>query len=55
MPEEYKDPSGNTQMFRAFVARNEPAAEARSKLPLILGLAGAAVVIALLIVWLLVG
>jgi hypothetical protein len=54
MPEEYRDPSGNTQMFRAFVARNEPAAESRSKLPLILGIAVAAVVILALIGWLIV-
>jgi hypothetical protein len=55
MPEEYKDPAGNTEMFRAFVARNEPAAESRSKLPLILGLAAAAVVLVVLVVWLLAG
>lgn len=54
MPEEYTDPSGNTQMFRAFVARDEPAPETRSKLPLIVGLAAAAVVLVVLIVWLLV-
>jgi hypothetical protein len=55
MPEEYQDPSGNTQMFRAFVARNEPVPESRSKLPLIVGLGVAAVVLVVLIVWLIVG
>jgi hypothetical protein len=52
MPEEYKDPAGNTQMFRAFVARHEPEPEPRSKLPLVVGLAVAAVVLVVLIVWL---
>ena len=55
MPEEYKDQTGNTQMFRAFVARNEPDPEPRSKQPLIVGLAVAAVVLAVLIVWLIAG
>lgn len=55
MSEEYKDPAGNTQMFRAFVARNEPDPEPRSKLPLILGLAVAVVVLVVLIVWLVAG
>jgi hypothetical protein len=55
MPEEYKDPSGNTQMFRAFVARTEPVPETRSKLPLTVGLAIGAVVLVVLIVWLAVG
>jgi hypothetical protein len=55
MPEEYKDPAGNTQMFRAFVARNEPDPEPRSKLPLVVALVVAAVVLVALIVWLVVG
>ncbi|HEX2771090.1 MAG TPA: hypothetical protein VHN18_01515 [Micromonosporaceae bacterium] len=55
MPEEYKDPAGDTQMFRAFVARNDPAPETRSKLPVMVGLAVAAVVLVALIVWLIAG
>jgi hypothetical protein len=55
MPEENRDQTGNTAMFRAFVDRNEPTNETRSKLPLIVGLAVAAVVLVALIVWLAVG
>lgn len=42
MPEEKQDPA-NTQMFRAFVERNEPEAGKRGMLPLLL-LAAALVV-----------
>lgn len=42
MADEYKDPSGSTQMFQAFVDRPEPESKP-SNLPLILG----AVVVAL--------
>jgi hypothetical protein len=52
MPEEYMDPSGNTQQFKAFAARQEPPAPAApSRLPLVIGAAVAAVVVVALIVW----
>jgi hypothetical protein len=43
MPEEKQDPA-NTQMFRAFVERNEPEAGKRGMLPALLLLAAALVV-----------
>jgi hypothetical protein len=49
MSDEYADPSGNTQAFRAFVERGDPA-PARSRLPIILGAAGVAALIILLVV-----
>jgi hypothetical protein len=48
MPDEYVDPSGNTQAFRAFTQSAEPAAERPSKLPWIIGAAVAAVVVVVL-------
>jgi hypothetical protein len=44
MPDEYADPSGNTDQFRAFVQSTAPE-PARSKAPLYIGLAVAAVVL----------
>jgi hypothetical protein len=55
MSDEYQDPSGNTQAFRAFAQRDEPAAQARSNLPLIIGGAVAVVVILLVVGLLLLG
>lgn len=57
MPDEYVDPSGDTQAFRAFVESTEPAAARPSaaKLPLIIGAAVGAVVILALIGWLALG
>ena len=58
MPDEYVDPSGNTQAFRAFANSPEPAAAPAapaSKLPLIIGIAVAAVVVIALIAWLALG
>ena len=43
MPEEKQDPA-NTQMFRAFVERNEPEASKRGMLPALLLLAAALVI-----------
>lgn len=49
MSDEHRDPSGNTQAFRAFVARDEPEPAARrSNAPLIGG--GVAVLVALFVV-----
>jgi hypothetical protein len=51
MSDQYQDPSGNTQAFRAFVQRDEPAAPTRSNRTLIIGgVVAAVVVIALVIV-----
>jgi Tfp pilus assembly protein PilN len=55
MSDDYQDPSSNTQAFRAFAQRNEPAEPARSRLPLIIGGAVAVLVIVLVVVLLLVG
>ena len=57
MPDQYQDPSGNTEQFKAFMARQEapPAAAAPvspSKLPLIIGAAVVAVIVIALIAWL---
>jgi hypothetical protein len=54
MSDEYQDPSGNTQAFRAFAQREEPA-QARSNLPLIIGGAVAALVILLVVALLFLG
>jgi hypothetical protein len=48
MSDANQDPAGNTQAFRAFVQRDEPA-PARSNLPLIIGGVAAVIVIALVI------
>jgi hypothetical protein len=57
MSDEYVDPSGNTQAFRAFANSPEPepaaiAPESASKLPLMIGIAVAAVVVIALVAWL---
>ena len=57
MPDQYQDPSGNTEQFKAFMARQEapPAAAApvsSSKVPLIIGAVVVAVVVIALIAWL---
>jgi hypothetical protein len=50
MSDEYQDPSGNTQAFRAFAQRDEPAPAPRSNRPLIIGGVVAIVVIVLVVV-----
>ena len=57
MPEETFDPSANTQAFQAWVDQGhaQPAEPARSKLPLIIGIAVAAVVIIALLLFLALG
>ncbi|MFY1633892.1 hypothetical protein ACN27F_11525 [Solwaraspora sp. WMMB335] len=55
MPDEYVDPSGNTEAFRAFQTAQPPSVpEQPSRLPLIIGIAVAVVIVAVLAVWLLV-
>ena len=55
MSDEYQDPSGNTQAFRAFAQRDEPAQPTRSNLPLIIGGAVAVLVILLVVALLFLG
>ncbi|MBQ0991929.1 hypothetical protein PSH03_006045 [Micromonospora sp. PSH03] len=57
MPENYTDPSGNTEAFRAFNQTPETAAstEAPSRLPLIIGAAVVVVVLVALVAWLATG
>ncbi|MBY8873476.1 hypothetical protein K7640_16700 [Micromonospora sp. PLK6-60] len=53
MPENYTDPSGNTEQFRAFVhAPDAAAAPAPSRLPLVIGGVATAVVLLAVAVWL---
>ncbi|MEV4198808.1 hypothetical protein [Micromonospora globbae] len=54
MPENYSDPSGNTEAFRAFAHSAEPDAPAGTagRLPVVLGAAVVAVVLLALAVWL---
>jgi hypothetical protein len=54
MSDEYQDPSGNTQAFRAFARREEPA-RPRSNLPLIIACAVAAFVVLLVVALLFLG
>ena len=54
MSDEYQDPSGNTQAFRAFAQSDEPE-QSRSNLPLIIGGAVAVLVILLVVVLLFLG
>ncbi|MEH0819506.1 hypothetical protein ACSNN7_16105 [Micromonospora sp. URMC 105] len=56
MSDEYLDPSGNTEQFRAF-AHAEPAAsvEAASRLPLIVATAVVAVLLVTVAAWLALG
>ncbi|WP_433649194.1 hypothetical protein ACQP2C_20515 [Micromonospora zamorensis] len=57
MPENYTDPSGNTEAFRAFSQTPEAAAPAEppSRLPLIIGAAVVVVVLVALVAWLATG
>ncbi|MFF5179404.1 hypothetical protein ACFY2Q_15400 [Micromonospora sp. NPDC000316] len=54
MAENYTDPSGNTEAFRAFTQTPETAgvAEAPSRLPLILGAVAVVVLLVALVAWL---
>ncbi|MGC5054060.1 hypothetical protein ACLQ2S_21705 [Micromonospora sp. DT48] len=52
MAENYTDPSGNTEAFRAFVNTDTAAAEATSRTGLIIGAAVVAVVLLALATWL---
>ncbi|WP_410811743.1 hypothetical protein [Micromonospora sp. 067-2] len=54
MPENYTDPSGNTEAFRAFTEIPEATAptEPPSRLPLIIAVAVVVVLLVALVVWL---
>ncbi|MFC0005914.1 hypothetical protein [Micromonospora siamensis] len=52
MSENYTDPSGNTEQFRAFAHTPEAAAPAPSRLPLIIAAAVVVVVLLVLAAWL---
>ncbi|MEH0843855.1 hypothetical protein V6U81_15830 [Micromonospora sp. CPCC 205711] len=57
MSDEYMDPSGNTEQFRAFAHSPEAAAPAatNSRLPLIAGAAVVAVLLVVAVAWLALG
>ncbi|WP_203859025.1 hypothetical protein [Plantactinospora mayteni] len=56
MADQQPDPSGNTEAFRAFAHTPESAAaEPPSRLPLIIGIAVAVVVVVALVGWLALG
>lgn len=56
MVDQHPDPSGNTEAFRTFAHSTEPAAaDPPSKLPLIVGVTVAVVVLVALVGWLALG
>jgi hypothetical protein len=55
MTDEYVDPSGTTDQFKAFVQSDSPEAPARARLPVIIGGLAAIIAIAVVLVILLVG
>ncbi|MEW2381726.1 hypothetical protein AB0873_06505 [Micromonospora sp. NPDC047707] len=55
MPENYSDPAGNTEAFRAFANTPEPPAPAAGRAPLLVGAVVAAVVLVVLAAWLALG
>jgi hypothetical protein len=55
MSKDYVDPSGNTQQFQAFMARQEatpPPTPAASRMPLVIGAVVAAVIVIVVIAFL---
>jgi hypothetical protein len=55
MSDEYQDPSGNTQAFRAYAQGSDPAVPSRRNLPLIIGGAVAVLLVLVVVVVLLLG
>ncbi len=55
MSENYSDPSGNTEAFRAFANTPEPAAPVANRTPLLVGAAGVLLVLVVLVAWLALG
>ena len=55
MPDDVNDPSANTQAFQAWVNQSPAAEPARSKAPLVIGIAIAAVIVLALLLWLALG
>ncbi|MFV2085203.1 hypothetical protein [Micromonospora sp. LOL_021] len=52
MSDEYVDPSGNTEAFRAFQTSPQPVADQPSRLPLIIGVAVAVAIVVAIALWL---
>ena len=55
VPEDVNDPSANTQAFQAWVDQQPAATPARSKTPLLIGIAIAALIVLALLLWLALG
>jgi len=55
VPDDVNDPSANTQAFQAWVDQQPAAEPARSKTPLLIGIAVAAVIVLALLLWLALG
>ena len=51
VPDDVNDPSANTQAFQAWVDQTPAAEPARSKTPLLIGLAIAALIVLGLLLW----
>ena len=51
----YQDPSANTAQFQAFAQRTEPEPERRSRLPMIVGVVAAVVVLGAILAFLIIG
>ncbi|WP_199736325.1 hypothetical protein [Micromonospora sp. HM5-17] len=55
MADPHRDPSGNTEAFRAFAQSPEPVGASPSRLPLIVGIVVAVAVLVVLVGWLALG
>jgi len=55
VPDDVNDPSANTQAFQAWVDQSPAAEPARSKTPLLIGIAIAALIVLGLLLWLALG
>jgi hypothetical protein len=55
VPDDVNDPSANTQAFQAWIDQQPAAEPARSKTPLLIGIAIAAVIVLALLLWLALG
>ena len=55
VPDDVNDPSANTQAFQAWVNQPPAAEPARSRTPLVIGIAIAALIVLALLLWLALG
>jgi hypothetical protein len=55
VPDNMNDPSANTQAFQAWIDQQPAAEPARSKTPLLIGIAVAALIVVALLLWLALG